>query len=590
MSRSIYWKITIPFTLLVLVGMSILGFYMVDSTRSTQINHLKSQLTNEARLVADISMPSFADPGKQTDLDSIAKTTGKEIQARITLIAKNGTVLGDTDQNPLTMENHATRPEVVEALASGMGQATRYSATLHENMMYVAVLVTNQGEVLGIARVALPLTAVESSVNSAVMTIAWAIAIATLLVIIAAALIARMITRPVRQITKAAEGIAAGKLDQQIPIQTNDEIGRLGRAFNEMSLSLKNTMATIVDERGKLVTVLSSITDGVVMTDSEGNIALVNPAAERLFNFEEAKAIGRPLIEAVHDYEIDDVVKKCLKTASEQSAQLDSVTGRFLRVIATPITTGKLSGALVLFQDLTELRSLQTMRREFVGNVSHELRTPLAAIKAIVDTLRDGAIDDKEAAMNFLNRLDVEVDGMTQMVAELTELSRIETGRIKLKLEPVNINSLIEEVAARLSPQAERQQVSLSTELASDLPLVQADKERIQQVIVNIVHNAIKFTPSGGRVAISTKHSGESVMAQVSDTGIGISKDDLPHIFERFFKADKSRSTSGTGLGLAIAKHIVQTHGGSIWVESEEGKGSTFSFSLPLRPNPQSNQ
>jgi two-component system phosphate regulon sensor histidine kinase PhoR len=585
-SRSIYWKITIPFTLLVLVGMSILGFYMVNSTRNTQINHLETQLTNEARLVADISKPSFVNPGKQTDFDSIAKTTGKEIQSRITLIAKNGTVLGDTDQDPLTMENHATRPEVIEALASGIGQATRYSATLHENMMYVAVLVTNQGEVLGISRVALPLTTVESTVNSAVMTIAWAIAIATLLVIVAAALVARMITRPVRQITKAAEGIASGKLDQQIQVRANDEIGRLGRAFNEMSLNLKNTMATIVDERSKLVTVLSGITDGVVMTDSEGNIALVNRAAERLFNFEEARAIGRPLIEAVHDYEIDDVVKKCLNTAIEQSAQLDSVTGRFLRVIATPITTGKFSGALVLFQDLTELRSLQTMRREFVGNVSHELRTPLAAIKAIVDTLRDGAMDDKKTAVNFLNRLDAEVDGMTQMVAELTELSRIETGRIKLKLEPVNINSLIEEVAARLSPQAERQHVSLSTELAPDLPIVQADKERIQQVIVNIMHNAIKFTPSGGRVAISTKHSGESVMAWVSDTGIGISKDDLPHIFERFFKADKSRSTSGTGLGLAIAKHIVQTHGGSIWVESEEGKGSTFSFSLPLRPNP----
>ena len=590
MSRSIYWKITIPFTLIVLAGMSILGFYMVDSVRSTQINHLKSQLTNEARLVANISMPSFTDPGKQTDLDTIAKTTGKEIQARVTVIAKDGTVLGDTEQNPLTMENHATRPEVVEALASGMGQATRYSATLHENMMYVAVPVKNQGEVLGIARVALPLTAVESAVNSVAMTIAWAIAITTLLIIVTAALLARMITRPIRKITKAAEEIASGKLDQQIPIRANDEIGRLGRAFNEMSLNLKNKVATIVDERSKLVTVLSSITDGVVMTDSEGDVALVNPAAERLFNFEEAKAIGRPLIGAVHDYEIDDVVKKCLKTAGEQSAQLDSVTGRFLRVIATPITTGKLSGALVLIQDLTEMRSLQTMRREFVGNISHELRTPLAAIKAIVDTLRDGAIDDKEAARNFLNRLDVEVDGMTQMVAELMELSRIETGRIKLKLEPVNINLVIEEVATRLSPQAKRQQVSLSTELSSDLPLIQADKERLQQVIVNIIHNAIKFTPAGGRVTISTRHSGESVLARISDTGIGISKDDLPHIFERFFKADKSRSTSGTGLGLAIAKHIVQTHGGSIWVESEEGKGSMFSFSLPLRPDPQSNQ
>jgi len=589
MLRSIYWKITIPFILLVLVSMGILGFYMVNSTRNTQIDHLRSQLTNEARLVADISLPGFVNPNKQSELDSIAKTTGEEIQARITLIAKDGTVLGDTDQDPLTMENHATRPEVVAALASGVGQATRYSATLHKNMMYVAVTVTNQGEVVGIARVALPLTAVESSVNSAVLTIIWAIVIATLLVIVAAALIARMITRPVRQITKAAEGIAAGKLDQQISIRTKDEIGRLGRAFNEMSTSLKNTMATIVDERSKLATVLSSITDGVVMTDSEGSIVLVNPAAERLFDFEEAKVIGQPLIEAVHDYEIDDMVKKCIKTAHEQTTQLDSATGRFLRVIVVPLTTGKLTGALVLFQDLTEMRNLQMMRQEFVGNISHELRTPLAAIKAIVETLQGGAINDKEAGMDFLNRLDVEVDGMTQMVAELTELSRIETGRIKLKLEPVNLNLLIEEVIARLSPQAERQQVSLLTELSSDLPTVLADRDRIQQVILNIVHNAIKFTPPGGKATVYAKPQKDTVTVSVADTGIGISKEDLPHIFERFFKADKSRSSSGTGLGLAIAKHIVQAHGGSIWVQSEEGKGSTFSFSLP-RPSAQGNQ
>jgi two-component system phosphate regulon sensor histidine kinase PhoR len=588
-SRSIYWKITIPFTLLIIVSMGILGFYMVNSTRNTQIDRLQSQLTNEARLVADISLLSFVDPNKQSELDSIAKTTGKEIQARITLIAKDGTVLGDTDQDPLTMENHAARPEVVAALASGVGQATRYSATLHENMMYVAVTVTNQGEVVGIARVALPLTAVESLVNSAVLTIIWAIAIAAILVIVAAALIARMITRPVRQITKAAEGIAAGKLDQQIPIRTKDEIGRLGRTFNEMSMSLKNTMATIVDERSKLATVLSSITDGVVMTDSEGSIALVNPAAERLFNFKEAKVIGQPLIEAVHDYEIDDMVKKCLKTAHEQTTQLDSATGRFLRVIAVPLTTGELTGALVLFQDLTEMRNLQTMRQEFVGNISHELRTPLAAIKAIVETLQGGAINDKEAAMDFLNRLDAEVDGMTQMVAELIELSRIETGRIKLKLEPVNLNLLIEEVIARLNPQAERQQVLLLTELSSDLPPVPADRDRIQQVILNIVHNAIKFTPPGGKATVYAKPQKDTVTVSVADTGIGISKEDLPHIFERFFKADKSRSSSGTGLGLAIAKHIVQAHGGSIWVQSEEGKGSTFSFSLPVRPSVQDN-
>jgi two-component system phosphate regulon sensor histidine kinase PhoR len=585
-SRSIYWKITVPFILLVLAGIGILGFYMVDSTRNTQFNHLETQLTNEATLVAKISLPAFADSGKQSELDSIAKTTGQEIQARVTLIAKDGTVLGDTDQDPLTMENHAARPEVVAALSSGVGQSTRYSATLRENMMYVAVPVMNQGQVLGIARVALPLTTVQSSINSAVMAIVSVIAIVAILVILAAALIARMITRPVRQITKAAEGIAAGKLDQRIPVRTNDEIGRLGRAFNEMSLSLKTTMATIMDERGKLVTVLSSLTDGVVMTDSEGRILLVNPAAERLFNFKEAKAIGHPLIEAVHDYEIDDVVKKCLKTAREQTAQLDSVTGRFLRVIAVPITAGKSSAALILFQDLTELRSLQTMRRELIGNVSHELRTPIAGIKAMVETLKGGAINDKEAAMDFLARIDSEVDRLTQMVAELTELSRIETGRAELKMAPTDLNLLMKEVVAQMNPLAEKQQVTIATDLDKDLPIVGADKERIRQTIINLVHNAIKFNHPGGKVAVSIRADGESVTVNVSDTGIGISEEDLPHIFERFYKADKARANGGSGLGLAIAKHTIQAHGGNIWAQSEEGKGSTFSFSLPLKTNP----
>ena len=585
MSRSIYWKITIPLIILVLLGMGFLGVYITSSARNTQINHLKLQLVNEAELVANISASSFADPAQQVNLNTIAQTIGAEINTRITFIALDGTVLGDNDQTAASMENHATRPEVQAALAGNIGQDTRYSTTLREYMMYAAVPVLSQGQKIGVARVALPLTTVESSVNSEVLTIITAVVIAAILFILIAALIARMITKPVRQITKAAVGITAGNLGQQIEIRTNDEIGRLAHAFNEMSQNLKTTIAAIVDERGNLATVLTNLTDGVVMTDDEEKLLLTNPAAERLFNFKKENVNGQPLIEAVHDYEIDEIVKKCLSTTHEQTAQLET-NGRFIRVIAVPITTGRSYSTLVLFQDLTELRNLQTMRRELIGNISHDLRTPIAGIKAMVETLQDTAIDDKQVALDFLIRINGEVDRLTQMVTELTELSHIETGKAELRRVPTNLNYLIEEVVGQMRPQAESKPVTITTDFNSNLPVIKADKDRIRQTLTNLVHNAIKFNNPGGKVTITTTFDNESAIVSMSDTGIGISKEDLPHIFERFYKADKARSQGGSGLGLAIAKHTIQAHGGSISVKSEEGKGTTITFDLPLNTKP----
>ena len=585
MSRSIYWKITIPLIVLVLLGMGFLGAYITSSARNTQINHLKLQLVNEAELVANISASSFADPAQQVNLNTMAQKIGVEINTRITFIALDGTVLGDNDQTAASMENHATRPEVETALAGGIGQDTRYSTTLHEYMMYAAAPVMNQGKEVGVARVALPLTMVQSSVNNEVLTIITAVVIAAILFILIAALITRMITQPVRQITKAAAGITAGNLGQQIEIRTNDEIGRLAHAFNEMSQNLKTTIAAIVDERGNLATVLTNLTDGVVMTDAEEKLLLTNPAAERLFNFKKENVNGHPLIEAVHDYEIDEIVKKCLSTTHEQTAQLET-NGRFIRVIAVPITTGRSYSTLVLFQDLTELRNLQTMRRELIGNISHDLRTPIAGIKAMVETLQDTAIDDKQVAWDFLTRINGEVDRLTQMVTELTELSHIETGKAELRRVPTNLNYLIEEVVGQMRPQAESKPVTITTDFNSNLPVIKVDKDRIRQTLTNLVHNAIKFNNPGGKVTISTTFLNESAIVSVSDTGMGISKEDLPHIFERFYKADKARSQGGSGLGLAIAKHTIQAHGGNISVKSEEGKGTTITFNLPLNTKP----
>jgi two-component system, OmpR family, phosphate regulon sensor histidine kinase PhoR len=585
MLRSLYWKIIVPVTLLVIVCMVGLGFYTVNSVKNIQLDHLRSTLLNEARLVTEEALPDLADPAKYNSLDALAKTTGKDINSRITIIAANGTVLGDTWEDPSTLENHASRPEVKDALISGVGESTRFSTTTGENMLYVATSVVDQGKTLGVVRVALPLTAVDNSVNSSIWTMAWAIVVAAFLVILLAALITRRITRPVARVTAAVERMAAGQIDQSIEIQSADEIGRLGSAFNKMSANIKEMLTTISAEKNKLTTILASIADGVIMTDSKGTLLLANAAAESLFSFQESQAIGKPLIEVVFNYEIEQLLQKCTTTNQKQIAFLDTTSGRFLRAIAVPLKTDQVIGALLLFQDLTEIRTMQTMRREFVGNVSHELRTPLAAIKAIVETLQDGALEDKEVAQDFLNKVDDEVNKTTQMVNELIELTRIETGKANLKLEPLNIIALIEEVVTRLRPQAERKQIHIMTAFPENIPLVQADKERIQQVVTNILHNAVKFTAPEGQIRICAEAASAEVTVRVQDTGIGISKEDLPRIFERFFKADKSRSQSGSGLGLAIAKHIIMAHNGKIWVDSQEGKGSTFGFSLPISPN-----
>jgi two-component system phosphate regulon sensor histidine kinase PhoR len=581
--RSYQWRIAIPFFILILVSMGALGVYLTRSVHDSQLNSLRRQLEYEARLTSEAALSSLSGQGDAPGV--LAGKLGREIDTRITIIAPDGTVLGDSSEDPARMENHLTRPEVQAALAGGMGESTRYSATLKQNMMYVAVTVNSQGKLLGIARVALPLTTVQNSVNNVTRTIIIAAVIIAVVAVLAAWLIARTTTRPIRELTRASRKIAGGQLGQKISVTRRDEIGQLAAAFNEMSANLTTTMEAISTEKTKLADILANMADGVIMTDKDGNVVLTNPAAERLFGFKAADALARPLIEVVRDYEVEDVVRLCLKTGSEQNTQFETGLARhFLRVIAVPVREqGQLNGALVLLQDLTEMKNMQTMRRELVGNISHELRTPIAGIKAMVETLRGGAIDDRAAAQNFLSRIEDEVDRLAQMVAELTQLSRIESGRAELKKEPVEMGLLIGEVLNQMGPLAEKQSVTLASELPAGLPTVQVDKDRIRQTVINLVHNAIKFNRPGGAVNVSAAFDDNSVTVSVADNGIGISPGDLPHVFERFFKADKSRAGSGSGLGLAIAKHTVQAHGGDIRATSQEGKGSTFSFTIPRR-------
>jgi two-component system phosphate regulon sensor histidine kinase PhoR len=582
MFRSIKWRIIFWFVLLVVVSMTVFGLLLTNSVQNTQLANLAKQLENEARIVSEICLPYFNGINDTGSLDELVKTLGADIEERITVIALDGTVLGDSDENPAVMENHSQRLEVKEALASGYGESLRYSTTLSERMMYVAIPIADGQNLYGITRVALPVTQVDKLVSSIRNNIILATAITAALIIVAILVITPLTTRPVAEITRASRRIADGDFDYKITAGGNDESGQLARAFNDMSLKIKNMVEEINADRTQLATILENMTDGIIMTDREGSISMVNTAGIKILNVADKEITGKPLIEVFRDHQLNEILKQCLRTGKQQTVQFESgELKKFIQAVAVPIRDEQLSGALILLQDLTELRSLQTTRRELIGNISHEFRTPLAGIKAMTQTLQDGAIEEKDTARDFLNRIEAEVDRLTQMVSELTELSRIESGKAELKCEIVDINKLIEEVLEQLQPLADRQNLSLKAVKYGQL-LVKADKERIRQVIINLVHNAIKFSRPGETIAALTEEKAGMAAITIADEGIGIPKDDLAHIFERFYKADKSRSGQGTGMGLAIAKHIVQAHGGSISAASKEGKGTAITFTLPL--------
>ncbi len=583
MFRSIQWRITFFFVAVILIIMGILGSHLVGLTRDSQLASLRRQLESEARITAEACIPYLLGEEEDAVLDALAKRLGEQVATRITIVAADGVVLGDSQQNPAVMDNHSDRPEIRAAMEHGYGENTRYSITLGQRMMYIATPILHQEQILGVARVALSLAAIDKAVHNVTASVITAMAVAALLIVMAAWFVSRITTQPIRRLTAAARRIASGDLEQKMPVDTMDEVGELARSFNDMSLKLSETIRAISRDRTRLAAILDNMADGVIMTDVEGNIAIANRAAKALFGIGDEAA--KTLIEAVRDHEMDDLLKQCLKTAEAQTTQYESnTTRRYIRVIGVPILHEELRGTLLLVQDLTDLRNLQTTRRELIGNISHEFRTPLAGIKAMVETLRDGAIDDRERADDFLLRIDGEVDRLTQIVAELTELSRIETGKAELSLEPVNLNQLLEDIINQLGPQVQRQELTAEVQLADNLPLVDADKIRIRQAIVNIVHNAVKFTPPGGRILLATRVDDDSVIVDISDTGPGIARSDLPRIFERFYKADRARSNKGgTGMGLAISRHIVEAHGGRVSVHSTEGKGSTFRLSIPFR-------
>jgi two-component system, OmpR family, phosphate regulon sensor histidine kinase PhoR len=583
MFRSIRWRIAILYIVLILIVMVAVGVYLSNLIRQTYLGRLEHLLLNEAIMAGDNLLPDFSSRLASLDLDDQAKHLSSLIDARVTLIAADGTIIGESQDDRNRMDNHANRPEILQARAQGHGSSIRYSATEGVDMMYVAVPVMDGADILGFVRVALPVQQIEASIRQIQDAILIFSLVAALCAILLATYIAGRITRPLRNLTEAANRIAAGDLRSHILPTTSDEVGQLTKAFNTMGEQLRSHIDALVSESSKLSAVLNEMSDGVIIIDGDGKVRLINPAVENMFGIREKEAINHSLIEALRQHQLVELWRKCRETNELQVMMIELPAQRlYLQCVATSLGKALPDNILLLIQNLTRLRRLETIRQDFMSNISHELRTPLASLKALTETLQESALDDPPAARHFLQQMETEVDALSLIVSELLELSRIESGQAPLKMETISPMELIERAVERLKLQAERAGITILTECQSDSPPVLADPNRLEQVLVNLLHNSIKFTASGGSIQIGCASDQDKMTFSVKDTGIGIPADDLPRIFERFYKTDRARTENGTGLGLAISRHIVEAHGGKIWVESIEGQGSTFSFTIPL--------
>ena len=385
----------------------------------------------------------------------------------------------------------------------------------------------------------------------------------------------RMIRKYADKIRELRSGAGTA---EDIPYQVRS-LGGLGPVLHDFISESQHRIQSLEKEKGRLAAVLDQMTDGVLIADPAGVIQFANPAAARLFETNEVN--GRNITEVIRQHQLIEAWRTSQEGGEIQMQSVEMPNRQqFFQMIAIPDRYA--SGSLLLIQDLTRVRHLETVRRDFVSNISHELRTPLASLKALTETLQDGALEDPAAARRFLVRIEAEVDALTQMATELLELSRIESGQVPLDLKPVNPATLLYTALDRMRLQAERAALSFMVVCPPDLPSIRADTHRLEQVLVNLIHNSVKFTPPGGQVILSAQKEDGFVRFAVQDSGTGIAPADLPRIFERFYKTDRARSGGGTGLGLSISKHIVEAHGGRIWVESGEGKGSTFFFTIPL--------
>ncbi len=588
MKINIHYKITIIFT--IILAIILFGIYLSlnDNLKTNTYQRIKTNLFKETALCKSFIEQHYIQNLQSQELDNFLHEIADDLNLRVTIINLEGTVLADSEVNRDILgkvENHLYRPEIQQALHSGIGESRRFSTTVKKDMLYVASTIgRNKPE--GIIRLSMPLAEIELISNHLKKLLIVSLLFAFFLAIIISFAASMFISQPIKKMSLFAQDIAKGDFSKRILNLTNDEFGDMAKAFNYMSEQIKLKINEVNLSKSRFEAILLSMFEGVMVVDTKGTILLMNRALKDLLKVKDEFVNKKPL-EILRNIEIQEIVDNTLKLKQGVESREISVLfpeEKILLIHATPVVReNETEGAVLVFHDITSLRELEKIRKDFVANVSHELRTPVASIKGYAETLLDGALEDKNNAKDFLKIIYTDIDRLARLIDDLLNLSRIESGKFKMNLQLCAIAPIIKGVVSRLNKQARDKSITIKTNIPEKLDSLLIDETRIAQVLFNLIDNAIKYIPEKGNIIISVNEKDGFIQINIADTGSGIAQEHIPRLFERFYRVDKSRSQElgGTGLGLAIVKHIIQAHQGEVFVQSILGQGSVFSFTLP---------
>src|SRR5262245_6967158 len=582
----LFLKIMVSYVVLLVAVLAATYMYMAYRIHDNYIRLETQRLSTTAKVLAKV-LP--VDPSMAA-LQPWVEEFGRQTGFRITVIAADGKVLGDNQGNPATMDNHAGRPEVRDAQRMGTGISIRFSHTVEKNELYLAHRLepaVNQGLVL---RLALPLQEISQGFQSTQQGLLLIWVFLFLLALTLGYLFTRSLTDRIESIRKFSEKVAHGNLDARVKEVNSDELGNLAQSLNATADELQGTIDALRSEKNRVAAILEGMRAGVLVIDREGRITLMNPVLGRILQADLSESLGKKVIAVVRNAELKGILDRVLAEKKEAAATVEMALGtrRSFEVVAVPMgEAGPTSGGVVaVLHDITRLKELENIRKDFVANVSHELRTPLTSIRGFAETLLDGALDDRNNNRRFVEIIKSHAVRLSDLTMDLLTLATLEAESFQLKLETIDLPALVQEVLESFRPLGLAKRQELEATIQSGLPPIKVDRGRIRQVLTNLLDNAVKFTPEQGRISVEVRLNPDrsGVELHVKDRGIGIPSSDLPRIFERFYRVDKARSREqgGTGLGLAIVKHIAEAHRGHVSVKSTLGQGSDFYVTLPL--------